>query len=181
MAMPALVVLRCSAAILPIQRIGVSMLKGEGGIGFPAPNVSAIIERRQGDHTQVLVQVRWKPAKDPVYSGTFEIPAGKINLHENVYDALRREVFEETGLRVIGFRPDVKTPTYSRNGDKVFAFVPFCCQQQLSGMGRIGFVFVCTVEGTAVPAPEEVREITWLDRAELKQLVEATPERIFTF
>jgi 8-oxo-dGTP pyrophosphatase MutT (NUDIX family) len=153
----------------------------ETGFAFPVPNVSAIIERRQGTRTQVLVQVRWKPAKDPVYSGTFEIPAGGINLYENVYDALKREVFEETGLQVTGFRPDIKTRIHSQNGDDVFAFVPFCCQQQVTGHARVGFVFVCTVEGTATPAPDEVGEITWLDTAELRRLVEKEPERIFTF
>src|SRR5881628_1562759 len=128
---------------------------------FTVPTVSAIIERQHQGRTQVLVQVRWKPERDPVYSGAFEIPAGGIGLHENVYDALRREVLEETGLRVTGFRPDVRTKTHSQNGDDVFAFVPFCCQQQLTGKARVGFVFVCTVEGTdPVPARDEVKEIT---------------------
>ena len=69
------------------------------------PTVSAIIERQHQDRTQVLIQVRWKPDKDPVYSGAFEIPAGGIYQSENVYDALKREVFEETGLRVTAIRP----------------------------------------------------------------------------
>jgi 8-oxo-dGTP pyrophosphatase MutT (NUDIX family) len=154
----------------------------EADFSFPVPNVSAIIERQRGTVTEVLVQVRWKPAKDAVYSGTFEIPAGGIGLYENVYDALKREVFEETGLRVTGFRPDVQTKTHSQKGDEVFAFVPFCCQQQLSGKARVGFVFVCTVEGTdPVPARDEVKEITWLGMAELKRLLEESPEKIFTF
>ena len=154
----------------------------EADFSFPVPNVSAIIERQRGNVTEVLVQVRWKPAKDPVYSGTVEIPAGGIGLYENVYDALKREVFEETGLQVTGFRPDVKTKMYSQKGDKVFAFLPFCCQQQISGKARVGFVFVCTVEGAApVPARDEVKDITWLTTPELKRLLEESPERIFTF
>ena len=149
---------------------------------FPVPIVSAIIERRRGKITEVLVQVRWKPEKDPVYTGTFEIPAGGIGLYENVYDALKREVFEETGLRVIGFRPDVRTKTHSHKGDDVFAFVPFCCQQQLSGMARVGFVFVCTVEGTdPTSAPDEVKEIMWMGTSELRKLIDESPERFFTF
>ncbi len=149
---------------------------------FPVPIVSAIIERQRGAITEVLVQVRWKPERDPVYSGTFEIPAGGVGLCESVYDALKREVLEETGLRVIGFRPDVRTRTHSQHGDDVFAFIPFCCQQQLSGTARVGFVFVCTVEGTdPVPAPDEVREITWMGTAELRRLIDESPERIFTF
>ena len=149
---------------------------------FPVPTVSAIIERQRGQTTEVLVQVRWKPEKDPVYSGTFEIPAGGIELYESVYDALAREVFEETGLRVTGFRPDVRTKTYSHKGDDVFAFVPFCCQQQLSGRAKVGFVFVCTVAGTdPVPGRDEVKEIMWMETSALRRLIEESPERIFTF
>jgi 8-oxo-dGTP pyrophosphatase MutT (NUDIX family) len=149
---------------------------------FPVPNVSAIIERRRGQLTEVLIQVRWKPERDPVYSGTFEIPAGGIGRDENVYDALRREVFEETGLRVTGFRPDVKTQLHSEGADGVFAFVPFCCQQQLRGRARVGFVFVCTVAADEpVPGRGEVTEITWLDTASLEKLVQEAPQRIFIF
>lgn len=152
------------------------------GVPFPVPIVSAIIERQRGQLTEVLVQVRWKPDKDPMYTGAFEIPAGGIGLYENVYDALRREVFEETGLRVIGFRPDVRTKTQSQRGDDVFAFVPFCCHQQLSGQARVGFVFVCTVEEAhPVPAPDEVKDITWMETSELRRLIDGSPERFFTF
>lgn len=148
---------------------------------FFMPNVSAIIERQRGVATEVLVQVRWKPARDPVYSGTFEIPAGGINLYESVYEALKREVFEETGLRVNAFRPDIRTNTHSQNGDDVFAFVPFCCQQQLSGKARLGFVFVCTAEGDLTPARDEVKEIRWFGTTELKSLLDRSPEQIFIF
>src|SRR3954454_8607210 len=148
---------------------------------FTVPTVSAIIERQHRGRTQVLIQVRWKPDKDPVYSGAFEIPAGGIYQSENVYDALKREVFEETGLRVTAIRPDAKTAVHSQHGDDVFAFVPFCCHQQLSGKARIGFVVICTDEALIVPAPAEVQEIVWLDRAELRRLLQQTPERIFMY
>ncbi len=128
------------------------------------------------------MQVRWKPNSDPVYSGAFEIPAGTIELGESVYEALKREVFEETGLRVTGFRPEVRTKTHSQKGDEVFAFVPFCCQQQITGPARVGFVFVCSVEDVApVPALDEVRDITWMTTSAVRKLIEESPERIFTF
>jgi 8-oxo-dGTP diphosphatase len=155
----------------------------EPAFPFPVPIVSAIIERQRGDAREILVQIRWKPEKDPVYSGTFEIPAGGIELHESVYDALKREVFEETGLTVIGFRPDVRTKTHSHNGDDVFAFLPFCCQQQITGQNRVGFVFVCVVADGSdpVPFPDEVKEIRWVSIGELRALLAESPERIFTF
>ena len=58
----------------------------------------------------------------------------------------------------------------------------FSKQQQLSGMARVGFVFVCTVEGTdPAPAPDEVKEITWMGTSELRRLIDESPERFFTF
>jgi 8-oxo-dGTP pyrophosphatase MutT (NUDIX family) len=149
---------------------------------FPVPIVSAIIERQREGEVEVLVQTRWKPGKDPKYSGTMEIPAGGIGRHENVYDALKREVFEETGLNVIGFRPDVRTGMHAQRGDEAFAFVPFCCQQQTKGKPRIGFVFVCVVEEAAPrPAQTEVRDIRWIKHSELRRIFEESPDQIFTF
>ena len=144
--------------------------------------VSAIIERQHAGRTQVLLQTRWKPATDPEYSGTLEIPAGGIHAYENVYEAVVREVLEETGLHVKAFYPDIRTRVYAPRDDDCFAFVPFCCQQQLKGgVPRIGIVFICQVEDEEpVPEPEEVREITWVDRAELRRILDTTPERIFT-
>ncbi len=143
--------------------------------------VSAIIEREREGETEVLVQTRWKPQADPLYSGTLEIPAGAMNQYENVYDAITREVFEETGLKVTGFRPEVKTRVYSSKGDECFAFVPFCCQQQLKGeWPRVGFVFICTVEDKdPIPEPDEVKNIRWMKKSELKKILAETPKQIF--
>ena len=89
---------------------------------------------------------------------------------------------EETGLEVTGFRPDVKTKIHSPRDDGAFAFLPFCCQQQVKG-GKpwVGFVFICTVEDKEpVPRQDEVRDIRWMNRSELQRIYEETPERIFT-
>ncbi|MBU0569974.1 NUDIX domain-containing protein [Patescibacteria group bacterium] len=63
------------------------------------PFVGAIIEREVGGEKQVLVQVRQKDA-DQVYSGSFEIPGGKFRAFEDVYETVRREVKEESGLEI---------------------------------------------------------------------------------
>lgn len=143
--------------------------------------VSAIIEREREGEMEILVQTRWKPKIDPVYSGTLEIPAGAMDKYENAYDAIAREVFEETGLKVTGFKPEVRTKVHSSKDDECFAFVPFCCQQQLKGeWPRVGFVFICTVENKEpVPQPEEVKNIWWMKKSELKKVLEETPEKIF--
>lgn len=150
-------------------------------INFPV--VSAIIERVHNGGTQILVQTRWKPERDPVYSGTLEIPAGWLNEYENVYDALKREVFEETGLNIIKIIPDNKTKIHTTlRDDASFAFIPFCCQQQLKG-GKpwIGFVFLCEVEDSEPIAQQnEVKDIRWMDKEELRKIYTEKPEQIFT-
>ena len=146
------------------------------------PIVSAIIEREHDGEKEILVQTRWKPERDPQYSGTLEIPAGGIHPYEDVYDAVKREVWEETGLRVTGFYPDIHTKIYAPKDDDCFAFVPFCCQQQLKGgIPRVGFVFLCQVEDAEpMPQHDEVRDIRWMNVSELRQILADTPERIFT-
>jgi 8-oxo-dGTP pyrophosphatase MutT (NUDIX family) len=151
-------------------------------LDYAVPIVSAIIERERDGEIEVLVQTRWKPDKDPQESGMLEIPAGTMGKYENVYDALRREVFEETGLTVIKVKPDMRTETHRQRGDEVFAFVPFCCQQQTKGKPRVGFVFVCTVDqGEPVPGRGEVNEVRWMRRSELRRILDQTPDKIFTF
>jgi len=149
---------------------------------WAVPIISAIIERVQEGETEVLLQTRWKPDKDPKYSGALEIPAGTIETFENIYTALKREVFEETGLRVTGFRPNIHTQPHSSRGDEAFAFVPFCCQQETKGKPRIGFVFICTVADTEpVPGIGEVRDIRWVKKSKLRKMVSESPEKFFTF
>lgn len=97
------------------------------------PVVSAIVEREHKGQVEILIQTRWKPKKDPKYSGTIEIPAGRIKRYEKVYDALQREVYEETGLKVLSVYPEIKTKIHSPQNDGSFAFQPFCCQQQIKG------------------------------------------------
>lgn len=144
--------------------------------------VSVIVERVHKGELEVLIQTRWKPERDTVYSGTLEIPAGGIDSYENVYDAARREVWEETGLQVTSFYPDVRTAIYAPRDDDCFAFVPFCCQQQLKGgIPRIGIVFVCRVKDEEPnPRPEEVGQVFWMQAPELRRIIEREPERIFT-
>ncbi len=145
--------------------------------------VSAIIERNHNGKNEILVQTRWKPEIDPKYSGTFEIPAGWIGKYESVYDSLKREVFEETGLRVLKIKPDIKTKIYSPRDDGALAFVPFCCQQQIKGSKSCaGFVFVCQIEDKEpIPQNSEVKEIIWVTKSKLKKIINETPEKIFTF
>ena len=149
---------------------------------FSLPVVTLIIERIKNGETEVLVQTRWKPKEDPLYSGCFEIPCGKIREFENIYDTIRREVFEETGLNVLKIKPEIKTRIHSPQKDSSFGFLPFCCHQQTKG-GKpwIGFAFVCEVEDK--PPKKEgdgTKDVHWIKKSELKKIFNETPEKIFT-
>lgn len=150
--------------------------------GKNIPVVGAIIEREKNGVTEVLIQTRWKPERDPVYSGTIEMPVGWVEQYENVYEALKREVLEETGLTIIKISPDIKTKNFSFNNDSAFAFVPYCCHQQtVGGKPWIGFVFLCKVKDEEPNAQEtEVRDIRWISKIELKELFNQSPEKFFT-
>jgi 8-oxo-dGTP pyrophosphatase MutT (NUDIX family) len=148
------------------------------------PFVGAIIERNNNGTTQILIQTRWKPDRDPVYSGTFEFPAGELDKpFENVYEALRREIKEETGLTLKSIKLDSQTKVYTpQNDDASFAFKPFCCVQQLrKGKPWIGFIFLCEVEeGQAIAQDSEVKDIRWVNKEELKKIFDKSPEKMFT-
>lgn len=70
---------------------------------FALPAVGAIIVKRVGNDEFILVQNRKKNNSDGT-DGLLEIPAGKIREYENIFEALRREVWEETGLHITAVR-----------------------------------------------------------------------------
>ena len=149
----------------------------------PIPVVSAILLKRDGGELRIFLQTRWKPTTSPTYSGMIEIPAGSVESYENVYDALKREVREETNLDVVrvidDYHGDVVKPS---ERDKAFVFKPFICQQVLQtndGLPWIGFVFLCEVEGEVRINTDEAKEPKWVSVSELKAMIANKPESIF--
>lgn len=67
-----------------------------------------------------------KSANEAIDAGLWVIPGGKVKQNENIIDALRREVKEETGLSVVSYRwigEDV-----FKVGDKYFHAAHFLCK-----------------------------------------------------
>lgn len=147
------------------------------------PYTGAIIERTHNGAIELLMQTRWKPHADPLYSGTLEFPAGVLDKpYENVYDTLAREIKEECGLVLKSVIGDSRTKIYSPNNtDEIMAFKPFCCTQQLKdGKPWIGFVFICEVEdGEPVSQLSEAKVVKWLPASEVKEIFTNNPERLF--
>lgn len=153
---------------------------------FPTaiPYVGAIIEREKNGEVEVLIQTRFKPNSDPLYTGTFEFPAGTLDKpYENIFDALAREIEEECGLKLKSIKSDSKTETFqTEKEDAVFGFRPFCCTQQLkNGKPWIGFVFICEVENTEPKtSSNESRDVKWVNAKEVKHIFTESPEKLFT-
>lgn len=150
---------------------------------YALPFVGGIIEREKNGEVEILMQTRWKPDRDKKYSGTFEFPAGVLDkLYESVFEALKREIKEETNLDLLEIIDESKTKVYSpQKDDASFGFRPFCCVQQLKeGKPWIGFIFRCRVKkGVKLAQKNEVKDIRWMSREEVKRLFLETPEKLF--
>lgn len=151
--------------------------------GQPKAIISAILLKKRGEEIKIFLQTRWKPKISPTYSGMLEIPAGAIDSYENVYDALKREVKEETNLDVIKILDDYQGSIIeSRKNDKAFVFKPYICQQALetnNGLPWVGFVFLCEVNGELKINENEANDPRWVSIKELENIVNNQPENIF--
>jgi 8-oxo-dGTP pyrophosphatase MutT (NUDIX family) len=148
------------------------------------PFVGGIIERTYNGEKQLLIQTRFHSHGNTFYNGTFEFAAGRLDkAFENVYDALAREIKEETGLTLKAIINDSKTNVYNpQNSDGSFGFRPFCCVQQLkAGRPWVGFIFRCEVEDGEPRGQEgESKDVHWVSAKEVKKMFEQTPEKLFT-
>ncbi|MFJ7906097.1 NUDIX hydrolase [Kitasatospora sp. NPDC096204] len=86
-----------------------------------------------------------------VDNGTWEPPGGVLELAEAVEDGVRREVYEETGIKVGVERLTGVYKNMSR--------------------GIVALVFRCRPEGGAEQLSDESAEVAWLTPAEVSDLM----------
>ena len=83
-----------------ISKFIVEFNKGDLNVEvFAKPGVGGIIIKNEKGLDYILLQERCKE-NGGAENGLIEIPAGKIREFENIFNCLRREVWEETGLNV---------------------------------------------------------------------------------
>lgn len=146
---------------------------------FAVPAVGAIIVKNVENEEFILVQIRKKNTGDGT-DGLLEIPAGKVREYENIFEALKREVWEETGLQVTTVQGEEASQLLDITGNKTIAFSPYCVTQNLSGAySLILSTFLCEAEGELLEHTNETENIRWMRREELKEIVDNSPEKIF--
>ena len=146
---------------------------------FAIPAVGAIIVKRVENEEFILVQTREKNNTDGT-DGLLEIPAGKIREYENIFEALRREVCEETGLHITKIQGEQESNCLDVSGNRTIMFSPYCVTQNLTGAYSIVLsTFICEAEGELLERTNETKDIRWMKKDELKTIVDNSPECIF--
>lgn len=146
---------------------------------FATPAVGAIIRRKIHDEPYILIQTRNK-ANDKVTNGLLEIPAGRVREYENIFSALRREVWEETGLTLTAIDGENLAFTSVSADNATICSHPLCINQNVSGAYSIILsVFLCEADGEPIPESDETCNVHWIKETELKALVENSPELFF--
>ncbi len=143
------------------------------------PCVGAIIERSIDGGMHILLQTRWK-ADGGETNGKLEIPAGKIREYENIFDTLRREVYEKTGLKITKIFGEDSQLTTQSEAVTTISFEPYCVTQNFAGAYSIILnTFVCEAVGEPLSSTNETRDIGWIKVSDLKRIIQEEPDRIF--
>lgn len=146
---------------------------------FSIPGAGGIIVKEINGEKNILTQTRIK-LHAPCENGLLEIPAGKIRAFESIFDTLKREIKEETGLDVVEILGENQSTVYEENSYKVINFMPFSCSQNLVGEYPIMvFVFICRVEGELLPFSDESKNYEWIPISEIKRILMDIPQSLY--
>lgn len=131
-------------------------------------NARAIIERINEGKTEVIVQVSVRDQR-------YEFPGGQVEFCESFFDAVKREVKEETGLDIIeasGQDSYIKT-----DDDQDFAvecFRPWAVYQIVKSKyyDSMGVLFKCKATGEPLAEGDGSRDIKWIGLNELQNMID---------
>ena len=146
---------------------------------FTVPCVAAIIEKIVNNEKYILIQTRQKEDGAET-NGMLELPAGKIREYENIFEALRREVKEETGLSITKILGEDNQISNFIKGNEVISYTPYCITQNLSGAYSIILnTFLCEAKRELLTEINESQNIHWIKIEEFKKTLKSNPEKIF--
>ncbi len=147
---------------------------------FAIPGVAGIIVKEEKGRKFVLIQQRCKEENN-FSEGILEIPSGKIREFENIFECLRREVKEETGLTVTHIEGEDKSSELISKDYKVINYTPFACAQNVGkGYPIIVQVFICHAQGKLLEKSNESKDIHWVDLLGLSKMLQSTQYKFYS-
>lgn len=133
-------------------------------------NVRGLIIREAEGEKQLLIQLRKRKGEAQVY----ELPGGRINEYESIVEGLKREILEETGLKITAIRGEQEKITTNGKSFTMECIKPFSAYQTLDGpVDSFGIHFVCEAEGELLATGDDTADIHWAGSVELQNLVDA--------
>ncbi len=136
-------------------------------------NVRGLLIREYEGELQLLIQLRKRAGELEVY----ELPGGRINEYEKIVDGLRREIMEETGLKVAAIYNETDSIITTGNGtESSFAMEcikPYAAYQTIKGpVDSFGVYFLCEAEGNLLREGDDSADIHWAGMQELHGLID---------
>lgn len=133
-------------------------------------NVRGLLVREVEGEKQLIIQLRKKNGEPEVY----ELPGGRINEYERIIDGLKREILEETGLKIKAICGEEKAVEAAGVSFKAECIKPFSAYQTLEGpVDSFGIHFVCEVEGESLASGDATEDIHWASKEELQKLIDS--------
>lgn len=132
-------------------------------------NVRGLLVREVENEKQLIIQLRKREGEPEVY----ELPGGRINEYEKIVDGLKREIIEETGLKVKSIHGEQDSITTKGNSFSMECIRPFSAYQTLEGpVDSFGIHFVCEVEGELLTNGDDTADIHWASKNEIQNLID---------
>jgi 8-oxo-dGTP diphosphatase len=95
-------------------------------------------------------------------SGTYTVPGGQVEVGENLIDALKREIREESGVEVeVGKLMCISSNTGTYQGYNGYGLIPT----------KVMFGFVCKYISGELQVSDETSETIWVEKEKVLNLI----------
>jgi len=132
-------------------------------------NVRGLLTREVDTEKQLIIQLRKREGEPEVY----ELPGGRLNEYEKIVDGLKREILEETGLKVKLISGEQNAILTTGEAFSMECIKPFSAYQTLDGpVDSFGIHFICEVEGELLTTGDDTADIHWASKKDIQKLID---------